>query len=62
MEKPSPFLTASVASAGYIIILIILKSLFENKELDWQNTILSAVVFWIVIFLVHYFLNRRYGN
>lgn len=62
MEKPSPFLTASIATAGYIIILIILKSLLENKEIDWQSTILSAVVFWIVIFLVHYFLNRRYGS
>ncbi len=62
MKKTSPFLTASVASVAYFIILIILKSLLEYKEIDWQGDLLSTVVFWIVIFLVHYYLNKRYGS
>lgn len=64
MEKPSPFITATVASIGYFVILIILKYLLEkqNKELDLQGALLSTGVFWIVIFLVHYILEKRYAS
>ncbi|MCZ7394764.1 MAG: hypothetical protein ABOK23_02755 [Candidatus Methanoperedens sp.] len=61
MEKKSPFFTASAAAVLYFIIYIILKYLLQNRVVDWQGAFLGAVVFWIVIFLVHYFLNRQYG-
>jgi uncharacterized membrane protein (GlpM family) len=61
MEKKSPFFTASVASIVYFIIFIALKYFLQDRFVDWQGALQGAVVFWIVIFLVHRFLVRRYG-
>jgi uncharacterized membrane protein (GlpM family) len=58
MDKKSPFFTASAASVAYFITLIALRYLFE-KILDWKGALGGAVIFWIVIFLVHQFLLRR---
>lgn len=61
MEKNSPFFTASMATFLYIIVLVMLKYFLQHKTVDWQD-VLVAIGFWIVIFLVHQFLNRRYGS
>ena len=58
MEKKSPFFTASAASVTYFITFIVLKYLFE-RIVDWKGALSGAVIFWIVIFLVHQFLLRR---
>jgi uncharacterized membrane protein (GlpM family) len=60
MEKRSPFFTASVAAVLFFIIFIILKFSLTGV-MDLLGALLGAVVFWIVIFLVHHFLNRQYG-
>jgi membrane associated rhomboid family serine protease len=62
MEKNSPFFTATVASVFYFVIFIMLKYFLQNKTVDWQSALFGAVVFWLVIFIVHYFLDRRYGS
>lgn len=62
MEKKSPFYTASIASFFYFAIFIMLKYFLQNKTVDWQGALLGAVIFWLVIFIVHYFLDRRYGS
>lgn len=59
MDKKNPFFTASTASVIYFIIFIILKYSLA-KKVDWMGALLGAVFFWIVIFLVHQFLKRRY--
>lgn len=70
MDKKSPFFTASVASVVYFIILIMLKYALppasdftgKNVAMELPSILLGAVVFWIVIFLVHHFLKRRYSD
>ncbi len=62
MEKKSPFFTASIASVVYFVIFIVLKYFLQNKTIDWQNALFGAMIFWIVIFVVHYFLDKRYGS
>lgn len=57
----NPFFTASIASVVYFIIFITLKYFLQNRVLDLQGALTGAVVFGIVIFLIHKFLNRRYG-
>ena len=59
MEKTNPYFTASSASISYFVIFIILKYFLHNKELDWKGALIGAVIFWIVIFIVHIFLNRK---
>ncbi|MCZ7356434.1 MAG: hypothetical protein O8C66_03275 [Candidatus Methanoperedens sp.] len=60
MEKKSPFFTASAASVVFFIIFIALKYLVSvEKILDWKGALEGAVIFWIVIFLVHQFFLRR---
>ncbi len=58
MNKKSPFFTASVASVVYFITFIILKYLLDEK-LDMVAALIGAVIFWIVIFLVHHFLYNK---
>ncbi len=62
MDKKSPFFTASMASIVYFVIFIMLKYFLDHKTVDWQSALLGAVVFWIVIFVVHKFLEKRYGS
>jgi len=59
MEKTSPYFTASTASLTYFVIFIFLKYLLHDKVLDWKGAFVGAVVFWVVIFIVHQYLNRR---
>ncbi len=59
MRKTNPYFTASAASLAYFLIFIGLKYKLENKYMDVQGALLGAVVFWILIFSVHYFLNRQ---
>lgn len=59
MDKSNPFFTASVASALYFIIFVMLKYSLRQHEVDWQGALSGAVIFWVVIFLVHQFLKRR---
>ncbi len=67
MEKMSPYFTASAAAVLFFIIVTILKYLLPlpNTVMDLQSELLGALLgavgFWIVIFVVHVFLNRRYG-
>ncbi len=60
MMKKSPLYTASVAAVLFFIIYITLKFSLAGF-LDWQGALLGAVVFWIVIFVIHVLLNRQYG-
>jgi uncharacterized membrane protein (GlpM family) len=62
MEKNDPFFTATMASIVYFVIFIVLKYFLQNKTVDWQSALLGAVGLWIVIFVVHHLLNRRYGS
>ncbi len=62
MEKNNPFFTASMASFLYFVIFIILKYFLQNKTVDWPGALFGAVIFWVVIFVVHYILNIRYGS
>ncbi len=59
MEKTNPYYTASSAALSYFVIFIILKYFLHNKELDWKGALIGALIFWVVIFIVHIFLNRK---
>ncbi len=60
MDKKSPFYTASVASVLYFVIYIMLKYFLQTGTPDWPGALIGAVIFWMVIFMVHHLLNRRY--
>jgi hypothetical protein len=60
MVKMNPYFTASVASLAFFVIFISLKYLLENKPPDVLGALIGAGVFWVVIFIVHHFLNRQY--
>jgi len=67
MNKKSPFFTASIASIIYFIIYVLLKYLLIKKEtgninIDWLGALQGAVFFWLVIFMVHQLLKRRYSE
>jgi membrane associated rhomboid family serine protease len=68
IDKKSPFFTASIASIIYFIIFLLLKYLLpikrelSNINIDWQGALLGAIVFWLVIFVVHQYLRRRYSE
>jgi hypothetical protein len=67
MKKTSPFFTASVASVTFFIILLMLEYMLsinarDIKTLNWQGALLAAISFWIAIFLVHQYLNRKYAD
>jgi len=59
MEKTNPYYTASSAALSYFVIFLILKYFLHNKEIDWKGAIIGALIFWVVIFIVHIFLNRK---
>ncbi|MFA4956945.1 MAG: hypothetical protein WC556_08260 [Candidatus Methanoperedens sp.] len=59
MVKTNPYFTASAASLAFLVVFISLKYLLENKPVDVLSAILGAAVFWIVMFLVHQYLNRK---
>jgi len=65
MDKKNPFFTASIASVIYFIIYLLLKYLLpikretSNINIDWLGALQGAIVFWLVIFVVHQFLKRR---
>ncbi|MDJ1422590.1 MAG: hypothetical protein M5U10_11825 [Candidatus Methanoperedens sp.] len=62
MNKKSPFFTAIAASILYFIILILLRYFADHSSIDWQGALLGAIIFWIVIFVVHQFLRKRYSD
>ncbi len=65
MNKKSPYFTASVASIIYFVIFLTLKYFLpihkesSNFDIDWSGALIGAVIFWIVIFVVHQFLRTR---
>jgi hypothetical protein len=60
MVKTNPYFTASAASVAFFVIFISLKFLLEkNKPMDVQGALIGAGIFWIMIFIVHHFLNRQ---
>jgi len=59
MVKTNPYFTASAASLAFFVIFISLKYLLENKPLDLPGALIGAGVFWVVIFIVHHFLNKQ---
>lgn len=59
MGKTNPFFTASAASLTYFVIFIGLKYLSQNKEVDVKGALIGAGFFWIVIFIVHQYLDRK---
>jgi uncharacterized membrane protein (GlpM family) len=59
MVQTNPYFTASAASLAYFVIFISLKYITENKHVDVQGALIGAVIFWVVIFIVHHFLNRQ---
>ncbi|VVB95798.1 Uncharacterised protein [uncultured archaeon] len=59
MNEKSPYFTASVASLAYFVTFIVLKFFLQDKTVDLLGALAGAVVFWIVIFLVHKILERR---
>lgn len=59
MNEKSPFFTASAASLAYFITFVVLKFFLQDKTVDLLGALAGAVVFWIVIFLVHKILERR---
>jgi len=66
MDKKSPLFTASAASVLFFIILLMLEYLLSIKgegtvTVDWHGALFAALVFWIVIFVLHQYLNRRYS-
>jgi cytosine/uracil/thiamine/allantoin permease len=67
MDKKSPFFTATIASIIYFIIFLLLKYLLFKREknninIDWLGALVGAIVFWLVIFVVHQFLKTRYSE
>lgn len=68
MDKKNPLFTASVASVIYFVIFLTLKYFLpvhkESNiiEIDWLGALIGAVIFWIVIFVVHQFLKKRYSE
>ncbi len=61
MDKNNPFFTASAASVLYFVIYIIIKY-FGEQKIDLQGALIGAIIFWIVIFIVHKLLNRRFSE
>jgi uncharacterized membrane protein (GlpM family) len=61
MFKNSPFFTASAASVIYFVIYIIIKY-FGEQKIDLMGGLIGAIIFWIVIFIVHKLLNRRFSE
>ncbi len=59
MNEKSPFFTASMASLAYFVTFIVLKFFLQDKTVDLIGALAGAVVFWIVIFLVHIVLERK---
>ena len=59
MEKTNSYITASAASLTYFLTFIILKYLLLDKVIDWKGAIIGALIFWLVIFIVHQILNKR---
>jgi len=59
MVKTNPYFTASTASIAFLIIFNSLKYLFEYQPPDVMAALIGAGVFWVVIFLVHQYLNRK---
>jgi len=59
MVKTNPYFTATAASVAFLVIFISLKYLFENKPPGVLDALIGAGAFWVVMFLVHMYLNRK---
>jgi hypothetical protein len=62
MKKMSRFWAATIAAATYFIIFVVLKYSPQDKIWDWENGLIGAAAFWIVIFLVLQSLIKRTGS
>ncbi|MCX9084016.1 MAG: hypothetical protein OIN87_04355 [Candidatus Methanoperedens sp.] len=62
MVETNPYFTASAASLAYFVIFISLKYFSQNKEIDLKGALIGACIFWLVIFMVHQYLNRKSKN
>jgi hypothetical protein len=68
MDKKSPFFTASIASIIYFIIFLLLKYFLpikretSNINIDWLGALQGSIIFWLVIFVVHQLLKKRYSE
>lgn len=70
MDKKSPYFTASVASMLYLVILVMLKYLLPSSSMstgidikeELPNLIFGMIIFWVVIFVVHQVLERRFSD
>ncbi len=70
MDKKSSFFTASAASMLYLVILVLLKYFLPSSGMsagmdikgELPILILGAIIFWIVIFVVHQVLERRFSD
>jgi len=49
---------ALMASICYFIIYLLITYSLTNAALNWQSALKGAVVFWVFIYLVHFFLKR----
>ncbi len=59
MDKGGLYLTASIASVAYFIIAVILRYSPDENILDLRNALIGTVVFGMVFFLLHPFINKR---
>ncbi len=62
MKKMSHFWASNFAAAAYFVIFVVLKYSPQDKILDWENGLIGAAVFWIVIFLIQHSLIKRTGS
>lgn len=58
MEKSNPFLIASMAFIAFFIVFITLKYLLNN-QVDIQNALTGAILFWMLVFLVHQLMSWK---
>lgn len=68
IDKKNPLFTASIASAIYFVIFLLLKYLLpveretNNINIDLLGALQGAIIFGLVIFVVHQLLKRRYSE
>lgn len=58
MDKNNPAFIALMAFLAFFLVFIILKYLLNN-QVDIQNAITGAVLFCIVVFVVHQLMIRK---
>ncbi len=49
---------ALIASISYFVVYVLLRFFLQNEIVDWQNALSGAVVFLIIVYIVHHFLRK----